>query len=103
MTEIEARTIFIQIADAIYYCHNQSLIHRDLKLENILLAQKNKTIVKIVDFGIAGLATNFDVSKIDAGSLKYMAPEIFSKKIKKIGPHIDIWALGVILFGMITG
>jgi serine/threonine protein kinase len=59
--------------------------------------------VKIVDFGIAGLATNFDVSKIDAGSLKYMAPEIFSKKLKKIGPHIDIWALGVILYGMVTG
>jgi MAP/microtubule affinity-regulating kinase len=42
-----------------------------------LLASKDNNIVKIVDFGIAGVATNLDVSKINAGSLKYMAPELF--------------------------
>ena len=72
-------------------------------MENILLADKDSNIVKIVDFGIAGMAMNFDVSKIGAGSLKYMAPELFTHKIKKIGAHIDIWALGVILYGMIFG
>lgn len=89
--------------DAIQYCHSQKLIHRDLKLENILLADKSGEKLKIVDFGIAGMATNLDVSKIEAGSLKYMAPELFTRKLKNIGPHIDIWALGVILYGMLFG
>lgn len=79
------------------------MIHRDLKLENILIAEKGKNIVKIVDFGIAGLVSNYDVSKIGAGSLKYMAPEIFLRNVNKIGTHIDIWALGVILYCMVTG
>jgi serine/threonine protein kinase len=74
-----------------------------LKLENILLADKESKKVKIVDFGIAGMATNLDVSKIGAGSLKYMAPELFTHKLKKIGPHIDIWALGVILYSLVFG
>jgi MAP/microtubule affinity-regulating kinase len=79
--ENEARIFFLQIADAIQYCHHQKLIHRDLKLENILLADKDGRKIKIVDFGIAGLASNFDISRIGAGSLKYMAPELFTRKL----------------------
>lgn len=68
-----------------------------------MLAKPNEKIVKVVDFGIAGLATNLNISKLDAGSLKYMAPELFTQKLRKLGPHIDIWALGVILYGMVFG
>jgi serine/threonine protein kinase len=66
------------MVDAVAYCHSQKLIHRDLKLENIMLAAPNSRLVKVVDFGIAGMATNLNVQKIDAGSLKYMAPELFT-------------------------
>lgn len=59
--------------------------------------------MKIVDFGISGLASNFNVSKLDAGSLRYMAPEILMKKARRLGPHIDVWACGVILYGMVFG
>ncbi len=72
-----------------------------MKLENILLA--NSETVKIVDFGIAGLANNFNISNIDIGTLRYMAPEVLSGNLKGIGPSIDVWALGVILYGMVIG
>jgi MAP/microtubule affinity-regulating kinase len=55
------------------------MIHRDLKLENLLLTKEiepNKLpVLKIVDFGIAGICSNFDIDNVDAGTLKYMAPE----------------------------
>lgn len=57
----------------------------------------------MIDFGISGLANNFNVDKIDVGSLKYMAPECLSGSNSKIGPSIDVWALGVILFALTTG
>ena len=79
------------------------MIHRDLKLENILLTTKFDRKVKIVDFGIAGLASNFNVDKLDVGSLSYMAPEVLSGRAKKLGPSIDIWALGVILYALVCG
>lgn len=70
-------------------------------MENILLKSKNSKLIKIVDFGIAGVAMQMNVDKVDVGSLSYMAPEVLSGKATKIGPSIDIWALGVILFGMV--
>ncbi len=76
-------------------------MHRDLKLENIIIAEKNSKLVKIVDFGIAGLANNLNLESIDVGSLKYMAPETLTGRSKKIGPSFDIWALGVILYALV--
>jgi len=55
LSELDARDIFRQIANAISYCHNRGLIHRDLKLENVLFKEKGGFIIKIVDFGIAGV------------------------------------------------
>lgn len=54
-TEVGARFIFKQICGAISYCHNRGLIHRDLKLENVLFKEKGGLSIKIVDFGIAGV------------------------------------------------
>lgn len=58
------------------YCHRNKLIHRDLKLENILLANKESNDIKIIDFGIAGCVANKNTDNLDAGSLRYMAPEV---------------------------
>jgi serine/threonine protein kinase len=85
------------------YCHSHKLIHRDLKLENILLANSKERLVKIVDFGIAGMAINMNVEKMNVGSLKYMAPEILSGLSRSIGPAIDVWALGIILYVLVCG
>jgi MAP/microtubule affinity-regulating kinase len=66
---------FRQICDAMMYCHNRKLIHRDLKLENIMFANRNDTLIKIVDFGIAGMAVNSNMDKLNIGTIRYMAPE----------------------------
>lgn len=56
------------------YCHQNNLIHRDLKLENMLLLNDQEKKIKIIDFGIAGVAANFKIEDMDTGSLNYMAP-----------------------------
>ncbi len=55
--EIDARRILLQIVNAISYCHNRGVVHRDLKLENVLFKSKGDLIIKVVDFGIAGVCT----------------------------------------------
>jgi serine/threonine protein kinase len=53
--EITARKIFLQIANAIHYCHLRGVVHRDLKLENVLFKDSLQEQIKIIDFGIAGV------------------------------------------------
>lgn len=102
-SEVYARTIFSQISSAISYCHNRGLIHRDLKLENVLFKEKGSMTIKIVDFGIAGVWKAQQKDTTDAGTLSYMPPEVLSGSKVEAGPGIDIWALGVMLFTMVTG
>lgn len=101
--ELDARDIFRQCTKAISYCHNRGLIHRDLKLENVLFKEKGGFSIKIVDFGIAGVCKAQRKDKTDAGTLHYMAPEVLSKSNVDAGPGIDIWALGVMLYVMVIG
>ncbi len=75
-----SREIFSQIISAIHYCHKQKIIHRDLKLENILKVDNKSNKIKIVDFGIAGLYAGRKSQVTKAGSTFYLPPEIFSKK-----------------------
>jgi serine/threonine protein kinase len=84
------------------YCHHNNLIHRDLKLENILLVNSEEQKIKIIDFGIAGAINFMTQEDLDTGSLGYMAPECFtSTKDYKVDGRIDVWATGVILFCML--
>ncbi|EGR33051.1 protein kinase domain protein [Ichthyophthirius multifiliis] len=102
LCEIEAREFFSQIVEGIRYCHSENLVHRDLKLENILLKSIDDKCIKIIDFGISGMG-NTNHQKINIGSLRYMSPEVLQNKIKHIQPSIDIWSLGVILYGLLCG
>ncbi len=103
LDEIYARTIFQQICSAMSYCHNRGLIHRDLKLENVLFKDKESAIIKIVDFGIAGVCKAQQKDKTDSGTLSYMPPEVLSGLNLDAGPAIDVWALGVMLYAMVYG
>jgi 5'-AMP-activated protein kinase catalytic alpha subunit len=58
--------------------------------------------IKIADFGISGVADQFNPD-FDAGTLKYMAPEVLSAKEKSNTPAVDVWACGVILYYMVFG
>ena len=83
------------------YCHSRGVVHRDLKLENVLFKYKEEDefTVKVVDFGIAGVATE----KVDAGTLSYMAPECLDRLAADTSPAIDVWSIGVMFYAMVYG
>ena len=66
------------------YCHNRGIVHRDLKLENVLLKTKGDNIIKVVDFGIAGVCTTNKKDKVDAGSIAYMPPEVIYIRVNLV-------------------
>jgi serine/threonine protein kinase len=100
----EALTISLQMSEAIRYCHNSKIIHRDLKLENILFADPFHSSLKIVDFGIAGMfSIGSEGEKSNAGSLLYIAPEVLSGRDIHASPSLDIWSMGCIIYYLLTG
>lgn len=89
------------------YCHRRKVIHRDLKLENILIDTKGT--IKIADFGLSNTIQFGKKMNTSCGTPSYIAPEIvrgdFGKnsESKSSGAECDIWSLGVILYCMICG
>lgn len=100
LEESEARKLFKQILSALDYCHNQSVAHRDIKLDNILL--DNKENVKLIDFGFSTLNSQEEKSRLFCGTPSYMAPEIVGRK-DYYGQNADVWALGILLYAMLCG
>eukprot|EP01125_Pyxidicula_operculata_P013451 TRINITY_DN4465_c0_g1_i1.p1 TRINITY_DN4465_c0_g1~~TRINITY_DN4465_c0_g1_i1.p1 ORF type:complete len:275 (-),score=2.61 TRINITY_DN4465_c0_g1_i1:53-877(-) len=99
LDENKARTFFRQILEALTHCHSHSVIHHDVKLENMVLGKDN--IVRLSDFGLSVRKLGVETVTTFAGSPLYMAPEVMSRQ-----PHderIDIWSLGVCLYIMVSG
>jgi serine/threonine protein kinase len=98
-----ARSVFLQILDAVEHCHRLGIYHRDLKPENILVSNRGET-VKLADFG---LATSSERSEdYGCGSTFYMSPECLDHSSRKpfylCAPN-DVWSLGVILVNLTCG
>jgi WD40 repeat protein len=92
------------LARAVEAAHRKGVIHRDLKPSNILLADDGT--LKITDFGLAksmGTATGLTHTDSVLGSPSYMAPEQAEGDAKQVGPAADIYALGAILYELLTG
>jgi serine/threonine protein kinase len=103
MNDILVKHTFIQIIDAVHYCHKRGVSHRDLKPENILLSE-DRTHISLSDFGLS--TTDPVASDFGCGSSPYMSPECIGEEIRcgnYSTSHSDIWALGVILSNMISG
>lgn len=94
----------VQVIESLEYLHRKRIVHRDIKADNILLQMiDGKAIVKLTDFGLARrLPPDCDVIKCDVeGTPLYLAPETILAD--PIGPAVDIWACGVILFLLLVG
>eukprot|EP01136_Pigoraptor_vietnamica_P000524 Opistho-1_new@25933 len=98
--EKEARRFLRQILSAMEYLHDCGIIHRDLKLENLLLDGELK--IKLIDFGLSAMYTPSTFLSTRCGSLEYTAPEILVGQ-KYGGPEADVWSIGVTLYAMLTG
>ena len=98
----ERISAIIDLSSAMKEVHSIGLIHRDLKLENILLDEKNK--VKLSDFGLCTFIKNDEESLSRtqmAGSLKFMAPELVQGKTN-YDEKVDVYAFGVVVFLILT-
>ena len=98
--EYEAKIIFQQIVEAVDYLHDINIIHRDLKMQNILINEKFE--IKLIDFGFANFYNKKKKFNVYCGTPSYMAPEL-ACRIPYDGKASDVWSLGVLLYIMLTG
>jgi serine/threonine protein kinase len=97
-----------QVADALAHAHDRGVVHGDIKSSNVMIDAEGR--VKVLDFGVGvwraaqtsdDATTNPTPCNSGAGTVPYMAPELLRGDIP--GVHSDVWALGVLLFEMLTG
>ncbi|MCG8468379.1 MAG: SUMF1/EgtB/PvdO family nonheme iron enzyme [Gemmatimonadetes bacterium] len=97
----EAIEIARQVAAGLARAHEEGIVHRDIKPANLMITGRGD--VRILDFGVAKLAGEAGLTRTGAviGTLGYMSPEQIEGK--GVGPAADLWALGVVLYEMVTG
>lgn len=95
-----AKVFFKQIIQALNYIHKKNIVHRDIKLDNILLDHSGN--VKIGDFGVSKLVRPGDKMTEQCGTPAYIAPEILLDR-GYTGYGVDIWSAGVVLYSMLYG
>ena len=102
-SELEARELVFVLLNAIQYCHQRNIVHRDLKLENLLLASKSDThfgSIKVADFGFATKVKGTKKMLV-CGTPEYIAPEVLSKV--PYGAPCDMWSIGIITYILLGG
>lgn len=108
--EIDKKTLTLQegvrilsdVAEAANYAHKQGVVHRDLTPRNILIDESCQ--VRVVDFGLSLHESEQDEKRGEAaGSLRYMAPEQLRGESQWLDGRADVWAIGVILYEILTG
>ncbi|KAJ6632417.1 hypothetical protein B0H10DRAFT_2206775 [Mycena sp. CBHHK59/15] len=100
LRERSARRFARQIGSALAYCHAHNVVHRDLKIENILISQTGN--IKIIDFGLSNLYDPIGHLSTFCGSLYFAAPELLNAK-EYTGPEVDVWSFGVVLYTLVCG
>ncbi|CAO1635952.1 unnamed protein product [Sympodiomycopsis kandeliae] len=100
LRERAARKFARQIGSALEYCHRNSIVHRDLKIENILISKTGN--IKIIDFGLSNLFSPHSHLSTFCGSLYFAAPELLNAKVYT-GPEVDVWSFGIVLYVLVCG
>lgn len=100
--ESDVKRIAHEIGLAIQYLHSLGVVHRDLKLENVMMSDKSdKAIPKLVDFGLAKLIGPNEQSDEPFGTLGYIAPEVLNKEPYSFS--CDVWSYGCIIYALMCG
>jgi serine/threonine protein kinase/WD40 repeat protein len=108
----EAASIVMQLASAVQHSHQQGVLHRDIKPDNVLIERQTATdgtkftVPRLTDFGLARLQdSRSELSQFGMmiGTLDYMAPEQLAGDQSNLGPGVDIYSLGLLLFELLTG
>ena len=99
LTIKEATSIAIQVSMGLEVAHNNDIVHRDIKPQNIMISKDGK--VKVMDFGIAKAATSETIASNAMGSVHYTSPE--QARGGYSDAKSDIYSLGIVMFEMVTG
>ena len=105
LTQKEVKKLFSQIAQAINYCHENHIMHRDIKMENILVSVDAEGLiydVKLADFGKAIMFEKQHNLEGMCGTVGYMAPELVTSGCS-YNHQVDVWSLGIVFFCLIAG
>ena len=100
LNEKICKFIFKQLLQSIKYIHTKNIIHRDIKLDNVLIDLNNN--IKLCDFGVGKMIHEGEILTDQCGTPAYIAPEILENKGYE-GPPVDVWSSGVVLYAMLSG
>lgn len=98
LTEQTVKFIFKQLLEVVEFLHSSGYYHRDIKLENILVNDKNE--IKLIDFGFIVNDNENKLITSCAGSAEYASPEMLKRDYKYYKTH-DVWCLGIVLYAML--
>ena len=99
LDENKAKHIIYQVLDALCYIHEAGVLHRDIKMENIIFVDEERLNIKLVDFGLAEYALPGKVFNNTCGTIGYTAPEMHCGR--GYGLAIDIWSVGVLAYALL--
>uniref|UniRef100_A0A0K8SWP2 Myosin light chain kinase, smooth muscle n=2 Tax=Lygus hesperus TaxID=30085 RepID=A0A0K8SWP2_LYGHE len=101
LTERDCILFMRQICEGVAYMHSQSVVHLDLKPENIMCTTRNSHDIKLIDFGLAQKLSGDQPVRVMFGTPEFIAPEIIN--YEPIGTQTDMWSVGVICYVLLSG